>query len=566
MAKLGWRALAAVAAAGIASLVIASPAGAHPLGNFTVNQYAGLYVAPGHGTIDYVIDRAEIPTQQLRGRVDANSDGHLSRTELAAFAAVECSDRRSGLQLGFDSHPLVLTTSHVAATAPAGQIGLPTLRVECRYSWSGAPRSGGLTFVNSNFGDRVGWREITITGDRARLTNADVASGTVSARLTAYPSARLQSPLDQRHARANYSPGGAAAVFPGATPAVKEHANPFTDWLKGVTDYLGRLVGARELTLGLALVAMAIAIGLGALHAIAPGHGKTVMAAYLVGERGSVRHGLLLGVTVAVTHTAGVLVLGVVLTASETIAPEAVLPWLAVASGLCFAGLGISLFVRARRMRQGRGWFALPVHSHGAHGHSHGGHTHGPHVEEHHDHDHVVEHDRELVLAHAHVGGERAQQATAHVHQGPVGHAHSHGDHGDHNNGHVHSHGAHEHGGHDHSHSESRGDEAVLGTRGLVTLGFAGGLVPTPSALIVLLGATAIGRAWFGAVLVVAYGVGMAATLVGAGLALAWARRRFELKTASDRALRIAAALPLVTATIVTGGGLLLIGRAIAAV
>ena len=99
-----------------------------------------------------------------------------------------------------------------------------------------------------------------------------------------------------------------------------------------------------------------------------------------------------------------------------------------------------------------------------------------------------------------------------------------------------------------------------------MTLGFVGGMVPTPTAVVVLLGATAIGRAWFGALLVIAYGLGMAATLVAAGVLLARARRRFDLKTRSERALRIAMLIPIATALVVIGSGLLLVVRAAASV
>ena len=99
-----------------------------------------------------------------------------------------------------------------------------------------------------------------------------------------------------------------------------------------------------------------------------------------------------------------------------------------------------------------------------------------------------------------------------------------------------------------------------------MTLGFIGGMVPTPTAVVVLLGATAIGRAWFGALLVIAYGLGMAATLVAAGVLLARARRRFDLKTRSERALRVAMLIPIATALVVIGSGLLLVVRAAASV
>jgi nickel/cobalt exporter len=98
--------------------------------------------------------------------------------------------------------------------------------------------------------------------------------------------------------------------------------------------------------------------------------------------------------------------------------------------------------------------------------------------------------------------------------------------------------------------------------RNIVTLGIAGGMIPTPTAVVVLLGATAIGRAWFGVLLVVAYGLGMAATLVAAGLLLSWARNRFEMKARGERMLRLAAAIPIATALIVTVSGLWLVAKA----
>ena len=85
--------------------------------------------------------------------------------------------------------------------------------------------------------------------------------------------------------------------------------------------------------------------------------------------------------------------------------------------------------------------------------------------------------------------------------------------------------------------------------KNLITLGIAGGMIPTPTAVVVLLGATAIGRAWFGVLLVVSYGIGMAFTLVAAGLMLSWARNRFEMKARSERMLHFAAAIPIATAS-----------------
>jgi ABC-type nickel/cobalt efflux system permease component RcnA len=239
------------------------------------------------------------------------------------------------------------------------------------------------------------------------------------------------------------------------------------------------LVGKRSLSPGFALVALLLAVGLGAAHALAPGHGKTVMAAYLVGLRGTLRQAATIGATVTVTHTAGVLVLGLVLSSFRAVASERVYPWLGLGSGLLLAAVGVGLLVRAR----------------GGHHHHH------PHV---HDHDHHHHHD----------------------------HHHDHGPAGQ-----------------------------PLGRRGLVALGLAGGLVPSPSAVVVLLGGIALGQAWFGVALVVAYGLGMAATLTGVGLLLAHLRtrmdRRLHLPTGSLLA-RLGRFVPAVTASVIVVVGLTL--------
>jgi high-affinity nickel-transport protein len=90
-----------------------------------------------------------------------------------------------------------------------------------------------------------------------------------------------------------------------------------------------------------------IAAGLGALHALEPGHGKTIVATYLVGSRGTARHAVLLGIVVTAAHTAGVYLLGALtLYASRYIVPEQLYPWLGAISGLSVAGLGVFIFLR----------------------------------------------------------------------------------------------------------------------------------------------------------------------------------------------------------------------------
>jgi nickel/cobalt exporter len=486
----------------VAGVVIATPAfaSAHPLGNFTVNTYAGLRVATDHVSVDYVVDMAEIPTLQRKPEVDRDDDGVISRTEADDYRGAECRRMRDGLNVRLDGSRVALAVRSSGLTFPAGQAGLETLRLECRLEAPvpTASRSRELTFANTNFTERTGWHELTAVGDGAKLLASRVPTASVSARLTRYPTDRLESPLDQRRASVRFASGGAAAPkVPVPQTVTGSVVRGFDDMTASFTSS----VAARKLTLGLALVALAIGMALGALHAFAPGHGKTVMAAYLVGERGSARHGLAIGLTVAVTHTVGVLVLGLALSASEAFAPESVYPWLGVASGVTFVALGCTLLWRAVQRRRGIVTSTFLSHSHGP-GHHHHDHTHS--------HDHADEHAEE---------------------HGP-----------------------------DHDHSHAPRDS--VSWKNLITLGVAGGMIPTPTAVVVLLGATAIGRAWFGVLLVVAYGLGMAFTLVAAGLLLSWARNRFEMKARGERMLHLAAAIPIATAVVVTASGLWLVAKA----
>jgi ABC-type nickel/cobalt efflux system permease component RcnA len=491
---------------GAVAIVVLTPAvaSAHPLGNFTVNTAAGLRIGADEIAVDYVVDMAEIPTFQARPRVDRNGDDAIGRAEAAAYARRRCQSFASGLELSVDGAVSALGLTASRASLPPGQAGLPTLRVECSYTTPVADAgSHRLRFFDRNLTDRVGWHEVTATGDGARVSRSDVPSRSPSGRLTNYPTDRLQSPPDVRAASLEFRPGGPAAPRPEREPAVRTTAGSVFGDIDDLTQSFTSSVAARDLTIGVALVALAIGVALGAIHAFAPGHGKTVMAAYLVGERGTVRDGLLIGLTVAATHTVGVLALGGALTASQELAPEAVYPYLTLASGVCFVALGATLLWGALRRRT----LGIRLLRHSHHHHLH------------HDHDdHADDHD----------------------------HGHGHHDHG--------------HGPQDHDHHEPA--PARPSRRSLVTLGFAGGLVPTPTAVVVLLGATAIGRAWFGALLVLAYGVGMAATLVAAGVLLARARRRFDLRARSERAMRLAAVIPIATAVVVTVSGLVLVARA----
>jgi len=270
---------------------------------------------------------------------------------------------------------------------------------------------------------------------------------------------------------------------------------------------LAALVDVQDLTPIAIIVSLAIAFGLGVIHAISPGHGKTIMAAYLVGGRGSSRQAVGLGLAVTVSHTLGVLVLaGITLAASSLLPPERLYPVLGVASGALVIVIGGSLL-----------WQRLRV----------------------------------LLAAAAHRRAHAAGDAHDH------GHAHEDGD--GHAGGHAHGHG--------HAHDHAQAPDSIS-WRGLLALGLSGGLVPSASALILLLGSIAAGRVAYGLVLVVGFGLGMAVVLAGIGLLLVKAQRLVERRMAGgapsmDRLRRLAMPVQLATAALVVVLGVVLTGQAL---
>ena len=500
-------------------LLPAGAAAAHPLGNFTVNRAGGIRVQPDQVLVDYVVDMAEIPAFQTRQTVDADADGEVGGAEAASWRQLQCRRVAAKLSAEVDGRPLRFTVAGSRLAFPPGQGGLVTLRLECDLAADAAVGGGShtLRYRDGNADGRIGWREVTAAADRTTLEAADVPARSPSARLTAYPEDLLRSPLDQDRATVRYRPGG---------PALRGEPGPAGGGGRPVgvdraTAAFTALVARQQLTIGFALLAVALAGVLGAAHALAPGHGKTVMAAYLVGMRGSVRQAAVVGATVTATHTAGVLVLGAVLSASQVLAPERVYPWLGLASGLLLAAVGASLL--SRTLRNARH-----------------GHTHAPPADQHAD------------PAHGHGDDDHAPNGP-----GPKGH-------GSGPTGHEHPHAS----GHHHHGPGGGATTGVMRTRSLVALGFAGGLVPSPSAIVVLLGAIALGHAWFGVLLVVAYGAGMAATLTGLGLLLLRARRTVDRRAALRRpgwAAAVGRVLPLAIASLIVLAGLVVAAQGAAA-
>jgi nickel/cobalt transporter (NicO) family protein len=327
-----------------------------------------------------------------------------------------------------------------------------------------------LSVADRNFAGRLGWQEIVVRASRdARVVTSSVPAGSVSDRLRSYPEDRLRSPLTVDTATAVVEPGGA----PGAPPRLGGAS------VEADTGGFESLVN-RDLTPGFVLLSLALALFWGAAHALGPGHGKAIIAGYLVGARGTARHAVLLGLTVTVTHTIGVFALGLAtLALSELFVPEQLYPWLNLVAALLVVGVGLGV-VRSRL----RDWVHARAHARGHHHHHHH-HHHGR------DHHH---HDRELSL------------------------------------------------------------------RGLLGVGISGGIVPCPTALVVLLAAISVHRVGYGLLLIVAFSVGLAATVTGIGLVAVTARRLFARTTFQGPLVRL---LPAASAAVVLALGVAMTARAL---
>jgi ABC-type nickel/cobalt efflux system permease component RcnA len=416
-----------------AALLAAAAAQAHPLGNFTVNRFARVEVAGDRLYVRYVLDLAEIPTYQAKP-----IDAAATARRIASGLDVSLAGRRVRLQ----------PVAHRLAY-PSGAAGLRTARLELILRGPPVHATQQLVVRDTNYRARIGWKEIVV----------GASAPSVSHELRSYPKSLLRSPLDVTALRATVGPthDPVPALSTGRSLAAPDRVAD-----GGFT----RLIARRHLSALVLLASLAAAFFWGAAHALSPGHGKTIVTAYLVGRGGRLRDAAVLGGIVTVTHTIGVFALGLVtLALSQWIVPDRLYPWLNAAAGLSVIGIGLA--VLRTRVRE-------------------------------------VRHE----------------------------HAHHHG---------------HEH--HHHRHD-----------RGLVAVGISGGLLPCPSALVVLLAAISLHRLAFGLVLIVAFSLGLALAITGVGLVAVLARSAFSRRSFDGALVR---ALPALSAAVIVAAGIAMTVRAL---
>lgn len=438
-------------------------AAAHPLGNFTINRYSRIDVAADALNLRYVLDMAEIPAFQELSAMGAGGNAEPGSATADHYRQRKVAELARGLSLRIDgaTQPLHMVRSEL--TFPPGQGDLRTLRLQADFRAALPTGDGAFAtdYRDSNYPGRLGWKEIVVrAGAGASLQQSSAPPTDQSDELRAYPQDALATPLDRSTARFTFRPVAAGAAPLSATPAViRAGARP--------PDRLAALIAGSRPGLAFFAFALAAAVLLGALHAVSPGHGKTVMAAYLVGTRARPRYAVLLGLSITATHTAGVLLLGVVtLFASRYVLPERLYPWLTLVSGLTVLLVGGSLILTR-------------------------------------------------------FGGWRRARQSHHGH---------------------------------HHHSSN------LGWRKVMALGISGGLLPCPSALVVLLSAIALNRLALGLAIVVAFSAGVGVVLVAIGLVLAHGG---ALVGRLFRPGRLTAVMPVASAVVVSALGAVLSAQAL---
>jgi ABC-type nickel/cobalt efflux system permease component RcnA len=422
-------------------LAFAGAASAHPLGNFTINRFSRVEVAGQRIYVRYVLDLAEIPTFQARQR------GFNPTTYAQQLA------RGAELQMG-TRHARFVVVDHAVAF-PRGAGGLRTTRLEVILRGPAISGSTRVEYRDTNYANRIGWKEIVVGAHTPSASNE----------LRAYPKDLLQSPLDVATAHATLAP--TSDPPPTLTRGAELQAPD-----RVADSGFAKLIGRGRLTPLVILGSLALALFWGAAHALSPGHGKTIVTAYLVGQRGTPAHAALLGLIVTATHTVGVFSLGLVtLALSQFVVPDQLYPWLNLVSGLLVVAIGTS--VLAARWRHAR------AHAQG------------------HDHHH---------------------------------HAHAH---------------AH---------------DPAPGFRSLLAVGVSGGLLPCPSALVVLLAAISLHRVAFGLLLIVAFSAGLALAITGVGLVAVLAKRVFARASFDGGVLRL---LPSISAAVILLAGIAMTAHAL---
>ena len=545
---------------------------AHPMGNFSISHYTGIRVEPTYIEVRYIIDMAEIPTyQEMQDTGIVAKEGSPG---LDAYLARKAELLAHGLALEVNGQLLPLRPVSQSVIFPPGAGGLPTMKLGFVYRAPLGNLASASNYTvhyrDDNFPGRAGWKEIVVPNDPGfTLTVSPALQTDRSSELSNYPTDLLNSPPQALEASFSFSPLAVSRAVAGTAhrsaassesaakaadtsarqvpapgrmalgPLPSVHPVPSTAKADAIVEApkasvpptpsasplalranqiatprskFTELISARNPGFWFLFTAALLAAGLGALHALEPGHGKTIVAAYLVGSKGTARHAVWLGVIVTLAHTAGVYLLGALtLYASQVHRSRAAFP-LARDSlrhdhrHCCRVSAGSRLDRRNRRARHD----ASSAHSHWF---SSLGRPRN------------VQPLEAQALAGANVSSSVAL-IDASLPDTP---------------------------------SATPAREVSLTQ--LLSLGISGGIVPCPAALVVLLSALSLHRVGFGLFLIVAFSLGLAAVLIASGLLMVYARQLLARWNTDGPFVK--RWLPLASAMFMLILGLVISGRAL---
>jgi nickel/cobalt exporter len=472
---------------------------AHPMGNFSISHYSRLEYTKGGILLNQVIDMAEIPSYQEMEFLDTDHNSIISEAEKVQYAKRLSNQLLPNLKVNMNHTDLTFKIQNRWLEVRPGAGDLPTFVIHCTY-FAAVPESiitnsNTLEFEDQNFLERSGWREIVIKRE-AGFASLNLPPNSYIDRsngLSKYPTDPTTVMPQEMKLSFNFgNPMFAQQQTSSSDIQSASSGNVRPGTIRN--DRLAKLITAKNLTSEVIFISLIIAFFLGAMHALSPGHGKAIVAGYLVGSRGTPLHALFLGAVVTLTHTIGVFALGLItLFGSKYILPDTLYPWLGFLSGLSIVLIGSRLFYKRFKMMKA-------------------GST--PHNHHHHDHDHSHDH-----------------------------HGHHHHHHDDHHHQHDHHHD------HGHSHLPVDPETGKITWRSLLSVGISGGALPCPSALVVLLSAISLHRVGFGLILIIAFSLGLAAVLTSIGLLLLYASR-WSQKFQPRGSIRYA--LPVVSSLVIT--------------
>lgn len=527
-------------ALGLVFLTLVMPASAHPLGNFSINQYFSFDLRTPEPALYYLADLAEIPSFAELDLLDTDFDSNVTNDEIKAYLDRRVPGLLENISVFQNGVALPLRLTERRLSLLEGLANMVVFNVVLKlepegWDWPEPDEVLEFKVVSNNFENDAGVREFKALTDgrfddataeldqdvlgyqtlvyiddnqnpvyqdfdaefRLRLAfgtgdvlldpdRVDLFQWTATARAArGAGEATILSGMDEPYVEVMMDDG--AVVQTNSEPEVQRPAEK-EDVTASLMGRISEIIQTKEISMPMFVIAMAVAVGLGMGHAFSPGHGKTVMAAYLIGERGTVKHALILGGIVTFTHVWSVLALGIVtLYAGEEFSEEQLSFWTGVASGAIIMVIGGMLFFRRY------GAFVMARHQAVSHHHDHR-----------HDHDHHHHHD----------------------------HDHHHHDH------------------HGHSHVVEGKDGQPPGYGSIAWLGVSGGIVPCPAALIVLLLAIKFGRLAMGLWLIVAFSLGLAAVLVALGIAVV--RASGEIRKRMGERSPYLMALPVASSVLIT--------------